>query len=131
MDTDRAALLERDQGFFDALVAADRDRLEGLLADDFLLVAIDDGSVVDRTTLLDLVAAGAVRFLAIEVFHDEAIVRRVGNVGLVVGRTGMNFTDPDGVAFSSGSRYTHVYAEDAPGRWRLTSAQGTAIKPRT
>ncbi|MBC3840666.1 nuclear transport factor 2 family protein [Streptacidiphilus sp. 4-A2] len=48
---DGAALTELDQRFFDALVAADAGRLGELLADDFILVSIEDGSVVHRSTL--------------------------------------------------------------------------------
>ncbi|WP_433441555.1 nuclear transport factor 2 family protein [Nonomuraea sp. CA-141351] len=125
---ERVTLLKHDQSFFDALVASDLAVLEELLADDFVLVGIEDGAVADRGILLDLVASGSLRFPQIDSFPDEAIVRVIGTVGIVVGRTGMNFTNPDGATFSAGSRYTHVYAADAHGAWRLVSAQGTAIR---
>ncbi|MEU7853216.1 nuclear transport factor 2 family protein [Nonomuraea sp. NPDC049141] len=128
MSTDRATLLKHDQSFFDALVANDLDHLKELLADDFILVGVEDGAVADKGIVLDLVASGSLQFPRIDSFPDEAIVRVIGKVGIVVGRTGMNFTNPDGTTFSAGSRYTHVYAADAHGSWRLTSAQGTAIK---
>ncbi|MBT2224914.1 DUF4440 domain-containing protein [Nonomuraea sp. NEAU-A123] len=128
MSTDRATLLKHDQSFFDALVANDLDRLRELLADDFILVGVEDGAVADKGIVLDLVASGSLKFPRIDSFPDEAIVRVIGKVGIVVGRTGMNFTNPDGTTFSAGSRYTHVYVADSPGSWRLTSAQGTAIK---
>lgn len=128
MSTDRDILLQHDQSFFDALVANDLDRLKELLADDFILVGVENGAVADRTVLLDLVASGSLTFPRIESFPDEAIVRLIGSVGIVVGRTGMNFTNPDGSTFSAGSRYTHVYASDGQTGWRLVSAQGTAIK---
>ena len=129
MSTDREILLKHDQSFFDALVANDLDRLKELLADDFILVGVEDGAVADKGIVLDLVASGSLQFPRIDSFPDEAIVRVIGKVGIVVGRTGMNFTNPDGTTFSAGSRYTHVYTADSPGAWRLTSAQGTAIKP--
>ncbi|GGS80160.1 YybH family protein [Nonomuraea spiralis] len=128
MSTHRATLLELDQSFFDALVANDHDRLKELLADDFVLVGVEDGTVAGKDLLLGLVASGSLSFPRIDSFPDEAIVRFVGDVGIVVGRTGMNFTNPDGGTFSAGSRYTHVYAAGADGGWRLVSAQGTAIK---
>ncbi|MEU7832805.1 MULTISPECIES: nuclear transport factor 2 family protein [unclassified Nonomuraea] len=128
MSTDRDTLLEYDQSFFDALVANDLDRLTELLADDFLLVGVEDGAVATKQVILDLVASGSLRFPRIDSFPGEAIVRFHGEVGIVVGRTGMNFTSPEGATFSAGSRYTHVYATDSHGSWRLTSAQGTAIK---
>jgi ketosteroid isomerase-like protein len=124
---DRASLLDLDQRFFDALVAGDDAGLGELLADDFILVSVSDGAAVTRADLLGAVSAGAVRFPAVETFHDEAVVRRVGDVGIVVGRTGMSFTDADGTAFTAGSRYTHVFAAEPGGGWRLLSAQGTQI----
>lgn len=123
---DRAALLNRDEEFFAALVAADVAQLEGILAADFLIVDISSGSVFTRDEMLDAVRTGAVRFPAVESFPDEASVRRVGPVGIVVGRTAMNFQNADGSAFVAGSRYTHTYALQ-DGAWRLLSAQGTTI----
>jgi hypothetical protein len=123
---DRAALLDRDQEFFTALVAADMSRLEDIVATDFLIVDIGSGSVFTRDELLDAVRSGAVRFPAVEAFPDEASVRRVESVGIVVGRTAMNFQNADGTSFVAGSRYTHVYALQ-DGAWRLLSAQGTTI----
>lgn len=125
---DHDILLRHDQAFFQALMDADTARLEELLADDFVLVGIEDGAVADKAALLGLIRSGALTFPAIGSFPDEAIVRRVGDVGLVVGRTSMTFQNPDGTTFSADSRYTHVFAADASGTWRLLSAQGTAIK---
>jgi ketosteroid isomerase-like protein len=124
---DRAALLEHDQRFFDALVAADTARLGELLADDFILVSVEDGSVIPRSTLLDAVSCGIVTFPAIQSFPEEAVVRRVGDLGIVVGRTGMNVVNPDGTTFAAASRYTHVFTLDSATGWRLVSAQGTRI----
>ncbi|WP_433243341.1 YybH family protein [Streptosporangium sp. CA-135522] len=126
---DRALLLDHDRRFFDALMAADVAGLDSLLADDFVLVAVNDGAIATRADLLDLVSSGTLRFPAVESFPDEAVVRRIGDVGVVVGRTGMSFTGADGTAFTSGSRYTHVFAADSGTGWRLLSAQGTEIKP--
>ncbi|MDX3103503.1 hypothetical protein [Nonomuraea angiospora] len=44
-------------------------------------------------------------------------------------RTGMNVVNADGTAVNAGSRYTHVYATDSSGIWRLASARGAAIRP--
>jgi ketosteroid isomerase-like protein len=125
---DRTTLLDRDQRFFDALVAGDTTTLGELLAEDFILVSISDGAAVTRSDLLGAVSSGAVRFPAVRSFHDEAIVRRIGETGIVVGRTGMEFTDADGATFTAGSRYTHVFIHAPEAGWRLVSAQGTEIK---
>ncbi|MEV4375616.1 nuclear transport factor 2 family protein [Streptosporangium sp. NPDC049644] len=125
---DRASLLDHDRRFFDALVAGDAARLSELLADDFILVSVNDGAAVPGSVLLDAVSSGAVRFPAVQSFPDEAVVRRIGDVGIVVGRTGMNFTNPDGSTFTGGSRYTHVFVAGSGTGWRLVSAQGTEIR---
>lgn len=70
----------------------------------------------------------AVRFPAVRSFPDEAVVRRVGDVGIVVGRSNMNFTTVDGTAFTAASRYTHVFASTSDAGWRFLSAQGTEIR---
>ncbi len=124
---DRAAVLDRDQRFFDALMAADVTALEDLLAEEFILVGVNDGAVVPRSALIEAVASGAVRFPTINSYPDEAIVRRLGQVAIVVGRTGMSVTAPDGAAFTLGSRYTHVFTGGTDEGWRLISAQGTPI----
>ncbi|NUR90886.1 MAG: DUF4440 domain-containing protein [Nonomuraea sp.] len=124
----RDGLLDRDRRFFDALVAADVAALEGLLAGDFVLVSVEDGAVAGRDELLSLVGAGSLRFPAIESFPEEAVVRVVEGAGVVVGRTAMSFTNPDGGEFEAGSRYTHVFVRDEDGTWLLHSAQGTAIR---
>jgi len=125
-ESDRAALLGRDQEFFDALVSADAARLDDIIAADFLIVDISSGSVFGRADLIDSVASGIIRFPAVQAYPAEAVVRRVDSVGIVVGRTSMNFTNADGTSFIAGSRYTHVYALEETD-WRLLSAQGTAI----
>ncbi|MCP2166505.1 DUF4440 domain-containing protein [Goodfellowiella coeruleoviolacea] len=128
---DRDALLDTDRRFFAALTAADHDQLDRILAEDFLIVAVDSGAVATRADLLALVRSGEVAFPEVRSFPEEAVVRRVGEVGVVVGRTAMEFTGPAGAAFHAGSRYTHVFtrsADDTASGWRLLSAQGTQIR---
>ncbi|WP_163505946.1 nuclear transport factor 2 family protein [Fodinicola acaciae] len=122
--TDRDALLDTDRRFFAALTAGDSAALDSLLTDDFLLVAVSGGGVVDRTTLLTAVTTGALTFPAIKAFPEQAVVRRVGPVGIVVGRTAMTFDAGSTTAVQS--RYTHVF-RTGPDGWQLMSAQGTEI----
>jgi ketosteroid isomerase-like protein len=120
-------LAQLDQDFFDVLTAGDVGRLGELLTDDFLIVDINSGSVATKADLVGAVTSGALTFPAIEAFPAEAVVRQYGDVAIIVGRTGMNFTTDDGATFSAGSRYTHVWVVDPAGRWQLASAQGTQI----
>ncbi len=126
---DRASLLDHDRRFFDALVGGDTAGLRGMLADDFILVSVSDGAVVTRSDLLEALSSGVLEFPAIQSFPDEALVRRVGDVGIIVGRTEIDFTHEDGTAFAASSRYTHVFVTDPRAGWRLLSAQGTEFRP--
>ncbi|WP_433136789.1 hypothetical protein ACQPZ8_32260 [Actinomadura nitritigenes] len=93
-------------------------------------MGVEDGAVADKVALVTLITSGALRFPAIDSFPGGAIVRWVGDVGVVVSRTSMTFDNPEGTTFSADIRYTHILAADASGIWRLLSAQGTAIKRR-
>ena len=128
-DVVRTALLAADQRFFDALTSGDHDTLAELLAEDFLIVDIHSGSVGTRADLLGLIKSGELVFPAVQAFPDEAVVRRAGEAGIVVGRTRMHFTGPDDVRFEADSRYTHVYSSLGD-TWQLISAQGTRISAK-
>ena len=120
-----AALKATDDAFFEALLGQDMEALGELLAE-FLIVDVAAGSVYAEE-FLGGIAAGAVSFESIERFHDEAIVRGLGDgAGVVVGRTKMGFLTPDGAKVEVSSRYTHVFRA-AGERWQLFSAQGTQI----
>jgi ketosteroid isomerase-like protein len=122
-----AELKAADNAFFDALVDGDLDTLEQVLADAFLIVDVAAGAVHTRADFLGAISEGMVSFESIERFHDEAIVRDLGeNAGVVVGRTKMSFFAPDGTGIEASSRYTHVFTGNSD-RWQLFSAQGTPI----
>src|SRR2546429_9021327 len=93
--TDPAQL---DQDFFDVLTAGDAGRLGELLTDDFLIVDINSGSVATKADLVGAVTSGALTFPAIEAFPAEAVVRRYGDVAIIVGRPGTNLTTNPGAA---------------------------------
>lgn len=120
------AILNADSSFFDALVHADVDELGELLAEDFRIVDVQSGGVVGREEFMNAVAGGYVRFDRIDRFPSESLVREYVATAIVIGRTVMGLVMPDGSTFTGGSRYTHVFVH-SDGRWRLASAQGTAI----
>jgi ketosteroid isomerase-like protein len=122
-----ATLKAADDAFFEALLAADLATLERALADEFVIVDVAAGGVHTRADFLGAIGAGMVSFEAIERFHDEAIVRDLGeSAGVVVGRTKMSFLAPGGTKVEASSRYTHVFRRSGD-RWQLFSAQGTPI----
>ena len=112
-----------DRGFFQALLARDAGSLDRLLTEDFVLIDVMSGSLVEKHAFLELVGGGQLHFETIE--PAEVRVRRYGGAAVVTGRTEMagRFGEEP---FSARSRYTHVYAE-IDGIWRLASAQGTPI----
>ena len=124
-DPNTRDVLARDESFFDALLAADRDALDDLLTDDFLIVDVLMGQISHRGDLLGAISTGALRFADVMRHPAERVTRHRDSVAIVVGRTRMVIHHPGGEV-TVRSRYTHVYVRDG-GRWRLMSAQGTPI----
>ena len=125
-DDDSAGIAAADEMFFGALLSADMDSLEGVLADDFVIVDVMSGRVTGREEFLAAIASGMLRFAEVTRFSGDRSVRRREGAGVVVGRTRMVMrVGPDRV--TANSRYTHVFVKD-DGSWRLVSAQGTPIK---
>ena len=126
--SDTEALQRADAAFFKALLERDMPALEALLAEEFVIVDVASGSVHHRAAFLEAISGGMVAFTEIEVFPDETVIRLAGpGTGIVVGRTAMSFSGPDGALTEVASRYTHVFQADGP-KWRLVSAQGTLIR---
>jgi ketosteroid isomerase-like protein len=112
-----------EEEFFKALVEADQEALDRLLADDFLLIDVMTGSEVSKAELLEIVVARGFRFE--EINRIDFRVRVYGAVAVITGQTeiigGFN-----GRRFEVDSRYTHVFEEQLGG-WRMVAAQGTQI----
>jgi NAD(P)-dependent dehydrogenase (short-subunit alcohol dehydrogenase family) len=117
---------EADAPFFRALLNRDVAALEDLLAEDFVIVEVGTGAVHPRADFIGAVADGLVVFEAIDTDPNETLIRDYGNVAIAIGRTTLTMTAPDGSEIEAASRYSHVFAADG-GKWRLVSAQGTAI----
>jgi ketosteroid isomerase-like protein len=124
MEDDRDALAT-ERRFFTALVEADVDGLDRVLADDFLLIDVMAGSEVPRDALLAVIGSGQLVFESITPLDSR--VRSYPGTAIVTGSTRMSGRF-EGTPFAASSRYTHVYVE-RQGRWRLVAAQGTQIAP--
>ncbi|OPC79237.1 hypothetical protein B4N89_34825 [Embleya scabrispora] len=119
-----------DLAFFDALVRADGDALDRLLAADFVLVDVMAGSVIPKADLVPLIASRRLEFEAIGADGEEPTVRFFDTTAIVIGRTRMSGRF-EGEAFTSRSRYTHVFVTDPAGHaggWTLVNAQGTRLE---
>ena len=122
-----ASVRRTDLDFFVALLDCNIPGLEALLADEFLIVDVVSGSVHPRAAFVEAISAGLVTFEEIETFPAERTIRLAGpGTGIVVGRTAMSFTGPEGARATVASRYTHVFQADGR-KWQLISAQGTPI----
>jgi len=115
--------LVAERRFFDALIQGDTQALNRLLADDFILIDVLNGSEITRSTLLAVLESGQLKFEAIEA--AEARVRFYPGVAVVNGRTKMSCRYQE-ASITVASRYTHVYTWQQE-QWRLVAAQGTQI----
>lgn len=95
-----------EQEFFKALVEANQETLDGLLADDFVLVDVLTGSEVSKAALLEIVGARGVRFGVIDRINFR--VRLYGAVAVITGQTAVS-GDFNNQRFEVDSRYTHVF----------------------
>jgi hypothetical protein len=109
--------------FFDALLRGDRQGLENILGDDFVLIDVMTGSEIPRGVVLDLVGSRQLAFESIE--RLDARVRLYDSTAVVTGQTRMS-GHYDAQRFQVHSRYTHVYVHGRAG-WLLVTAQGTTI----
>lgn len=121
--SDEANVLATEQQFFRGLIEADKEALDRVLTDDFVLVDVIGGSEISKEALLTALAPGPLAFEAVE--QIEAHIRFYQTTAIVIGSTRMQGRFGD-AQFAVHSRYTHVYVEQ-DGRWRLASAQGTQI----
>jgi ketosteroid isomerase-like protein len=117
-------LVAADDAFFKALVDANVDALEGLLADDFIIVDVMRGTEVDRSDFLAPIANQQLKFEKIE--PAERRIRNYGGMSIINGRTIMK-GEFSAAPFGVASRYTHVFLRTDSGVWQLVSAQGTPI----
>ncbi len=122
----RQAVLDTDARFFSALLEADRETLDELLAPEFLIVDVNAGGLTNRADFLAAVDARLVSFESIETLSEDAVVREYPGTAIVIGTTAMRFRMAEGSSFSVRSRYTHVFTQ-SDGTWQLASAQGTAL----
>jgi hypothetical protein len=116
---------EVERQFFSSLIQSDHIALDRILTDDFILIDVLRGAEIDKTTLLEVIRSGQLKFETIE--PSEVRLRLYRAAAIVTGRTHMYGRFGD-VPFTAQSRYTHVYIQ-REAKWRLASAQGTPIEP--
>jgi hypothetical protein len=121
--SDTSGALAADREFFKAVTDGNRDELNWLLADDFILIDVMRGEEVPKTAIVELVGSGQLKFESITPAAEH--VRHYGSTAIVIGRTGMRVRFEE-TAVTVKSRYTHVCVE-AQDHWMMVSAQGTQV----
>ena len=121
--TDKARLLEACDRFRDALISADVQALDMLMADEY--VGFDpDGNPQDKKAALGSYQPGAARIDRYEV--EDVDARVIGEVGIVTGRGYIHGTF-ESTEFEHSLRFLdlYVYRDD---RWQLYVSQVTPLR---
>lgn len=95
-----------------------------LLAEDYVAIT-PNGMVQSKDDALNNLRNGAIHFTSLEI--SDRKVRFYGTTALVTSRAEVSGTGPNGEV-SGSYRYTHVYARDVRGVWRIVSFEANRIR---
>lgn len=113
-------LMKLEQEFSNAIVSNDPKAIEPFLAVDWVIID-PDGSVIDKTRFLGVIASGALTHEAMD--SEDFRVRVYGDTAVVTAltRTRGKFM---GQAFSTQERATDIFVKHG-GQWRCVISQVT------
>ena len=122
MNTYREVFAAEDR-FFAALSRGDREGLERVLSEEFVLIDVITGSEIPRKVFVEHV--GSQRLIFDSIQRLDTRLRLYDAAAIVTGRTRIvgRF---EAQTFQVHSRYTHVYTHARKG-WHLVAAQGTPV----
>jgi len=113
-----------EEAWRSAVLKADIPAMEALLTDDYMAITAS-GTLETREKTLANVRTGVNHFTSIDL--SERKLRFYGTTVLVTSRAEVRGTS--GSRDISGSyRYTHVYARDAQGKWKIVSFEASRIR---
>ena len=95
-----------------------------LLAEDYVAIT-PNGMVQSKDDTLNNLRNGLLHFTALEI--SDRKVRFYGTTALVTSRVEVSGSGPNG-EMSGSYRYTHVYARDPRGVWRIVSFEANRIR---
>jgi ketosteroid isomerase-like protein len=98
--------------------------MQNLLAEDFLGITAS-GTLQTKQQMIDNIRAGRVHFSTLSI--SDRKVRFYGTTALVTSLAEVQGTASDG-QLSGSYRYTHVYARDAHGAWKIVSFEASRIR---
>ena len=113
-------LLKLEDEFARAVAGNDADALDGLLANDWIIVE-PDGSIIDKARFLGVIRSGALSHESME--STDLRVRIYGNTAVVTGLTATKgkFMGQD---FASCERATDIFVKQSD-RWQCVFTQLT------
>jgi ketosteroid isomerase-like protein len=97
---------------------------EMLLSDDFMAITAN-GMLQSKEETIASLRNGQVQFKSIDITDRK--VRFYGMTAIVTSRAAVEGSGPNG-DFSGNYRYTHVYARDPKGVWRIVSFEASRIR---
>ncbi len=116
-------ILALDRAWEDAIVARDVSGMERLASDD-LVYSHASSEIDDKTTFLDHIVNGPLRFDQVEYENVEVVLRE--SVAVLTCALHLRIVDAAGAPDELHFRTTHVWADEA-GTWRLLANQSTHL----
>ena len=113
-----------EEAWRNAVLKANVATMETLLGDDYMGITAT-GTIETKEKALANMRTGVTRFTSIEL--SERKLRFYGTTALVTSRAEAAGTNASR-DFSGSYRYTHVYARDALGKWKIVSFEASRIR---
>jgi ketosteroid isomerase-like protein len=107
-----------------ALLKGNTAAMDALLADDYMAIT-DSGILQTKEQTLANLRSGNVRLTALDI--SDRKVRFYGTTALVTSLAEVQGTTPEG-NISGSYRFTHVYARNAQGTWKIVSFEASKIR---
>jgi ketosteroid isomerase-like protein len=113
-----------EESWRNAVLQADATTLGSLLADDYMAIT-PSGTLLSKEQTLASLRSGTTHFTSIEV--SDRKVRFYGTTALLTSRAEISGSIA-GEEISGSFRYTHVYARDKQGAWKMVSFEASRIR---
>jgi ketosteroid isomerase-like protein len=107
-----------------AVMKSDAAQMEKLLADDYMAITAS-GTLQTKAEALAGLHSGQTHITTLDI--SDRKVRFYGTTALVTSLAEVQGTTADG-DLSGNYRYTHVYARDAQGTWKIVSFEASRIR---
>ena len=120
----RHEIFQLEETWRDALLKGNTAAMDSLLADDYMAIT-DSGILQTKEQTLANLRSGKVRLTALDI--SDRKVRFYGTTALVTSLAEVQGTTPEG-NISGSYRFTHVYARNAQGKWKIVSFEASKIR---